>query len=70
MYLLCMNKNRLQARLGCFFLQMCRPTFVRPTIFHCCTKKRKNVGKLYDGWLIDHSIHLLTHVYMHLKTSA
>lgn len=31
MYLLCMNKNRLQARLGCwfFFLQMCRPTFVQ-----------------------------------------
>lgn len=73
MYLLCMNKNRLQARLGCCFFYKCVGLLsfsVTATIFHRCTKKRKNVGKLYDGWLIDHSIHLLTHVYMHLKTST
>lgn len=33
-------------------------------------REKRMWGKHYDGCLTDHSIYLLTHVYMHFKTST
>lgn len=71
MYLLCMNKNLCkQDLIVVFFFYKCvgllsfSVTAYYISLLH---KEKKECGKTL---LIDHSIHLLTHVYMHLKTST